>query len=104
MRNLGFLSLVTVLAMGAAPANASPFGNSGSDTSGWTLVTGVGCQDAHWVQGPVALALTAGPGGESPITTQPGGGHTAGPPKVGEEPIPPAVGSGADSGGGSGSG
>ena len=100
MRNLGFLSLATALAIWAVPANASPFDNPGSDTTGWTLVTGVGCQDAHWVQGPVGPGLTAcpGPGSPSPhgntaeLTNQPGG-----------ENIPPGGGSGGDSAGGSGS-
>src|SRR6266566_5167939 len=101
MRNLGFLSLATAMAMWVAPANASPLDNPGSDTTGWTLVTGVGCQDAHWVQGPVGPGLTACPGPGSPTTTQNGSGLPAGTTQIGGENIPPDGGSSADSAGGS---
>ena len=104
MRNLGFLSLATAMAMWAAPANASPFDNPGSDTTGWTLVTGVGCQDAHWVQGPVGPGLTACPGpGSPPTTTQNGNGDTTGTTQTGGENFPPPDGSAPDSAGGSAS-
>src|SRR5205085_6507241 len=75
MRNLGFLSLATAVAMWVAPANAGPIDN-------------LGCQ------GGAVLAACPGPGSGLPGgTTQSGGGN-----------ILPDGGSGSDSGGGSGSG
>ena len=92
------------MAMWAAPANASPFDNPGSDTTGWTLVTGVGCQDAHWVQGPVGPGLTACPGpGSPPTTTQNGSGDTTGTTQIGGENFPAPGGSASGSAAGSAS-